>query len=159
MPAGEDVLALKLRFRVRPGTTASSTAIRFLDGARGLGQPVSNSITMDAKAITPEQAASFIFMEGRVTVAPEITIFRGDSNGDGLLTIADAIFTLQYLFLGGEAPSCPSAADFDANGRIEMFDAIETLSNLFLGGRSWPSFAFPSGVAGPTDCPPLDASN
>ena len=32
---------------------------------------------------------------------------RGDSNGDGALDISDPIYTLQFLFTGGQAPPAP----------------------------------------------------
>ena len=35
---------------------------------------------------------------------------RGNANGDAGLNIADGIFTLAYLFLGGNEPGCLDAA-------------------------------------------------
>jgi hypothetical protein len=70
---------------------------------------------------------------------------RGDSNFDGRVDIADPIFTLGYLFLGGLSPLCADAADADDSGRIEITDAVGTLEFLFRGGRPLPS---PSGPAG-----------
>ncbi|NRA75251.1 MAG: hypothetical protein HRU16_04860 [Planctomycetes bacterium] len=39
-----------------------------------------------------------------------------DSNGDGGLNIADAIFTLAALFSSGPAPSAPGPTDCDVDG-------------------------------------------
>ncbi len=56
---------------------------------------------------------------------------RGDANGDGKFDIADAVFTLQYLFAGGAAPSCMDAADVNDDGTPDLSDAVRTLLVLF----------------------------
>jgi len=63
------------------------------------------------------------------------TLFRrGDASADERVDISDAVFSLNYLFLGADPPPCLQAADFDDNGRVEITDAIATLSFLFAGG-------------------------
>jgi hypothetical protein len=64
---------------------------------------------------------------------------RGDANFDDTVDIADAVFVLGYLFLGGRAPLCEDAADADDNGRIEISDGIRTLNHLFLGTVTLPA--------------------
>jgi hypothetical protein len=54
---------------------------------------------------------------------PQASFRRGDVNADDRVNIADAIFLLQYLFKGGEAPPCLSAADIADNGRLNVSDA------------------------------------
>ncbi len=61
---------------------------------------------------------------------------RGDSNGDCGANLADAIFTLRFLFQGGEAPKCLDASDVDDNGSVQVTDAIYLLNYLFQGGAS-----------------------
>jgi subtilisin-like proprotein convertase family protein len=51
---------------------------------------------------------------------------RGDSDGDGALTVGDALVCLQHLFRGGEIP-CAKAADFDDDGSLAVSDAIALL--------------------------------
>ena len=64
---------------------------------------------------------------------------RGDSNFDGVVNISDAIFTLDYLFLGGPAPYCDDAADADDSGRLDITDAVRILNHLFLGTATIPA--------------------
>ena len=52
---------------------------------------------------------------------------------------------MNFLFLGGRAPSCSEAGDADDNGRLELTDAIVVLNFLFLGGAPPPP-------PGPTRC-------
>jgi hypothetical protein len=63
---------------------------------------------------------------------------RGDSNADKALDIADAIFTLTYLFAAGPAPSCLDSADANDDGAVDIADAIAVLSHLFAGSGDLP---------------------
>ncbi len=56
---------------------------------------------------------------------------RGDANADGTLDIADAVFSLRYLFAGGLMPGCMDAADANDDGRLDLSDAVRTLTALF----------------------------
>lgn len=42
--------------------------------------------------------------------ASPAAFLRGDANASGKVDLSDAVFTLNWLFLGGLAPSCPDAA-------------------------------------------------
>jgi hypothetical protein len=57
--------------------------------------------------------------------------FRGDASASNAIDIADAIFTLSYLFAKGKVPDCLDAADANDDGKVNVADAIRTLSNLF----------------------------
>lgn len=52
----------------------------------------------------------------------------GDSNGDGISDLADAIALQNYLFRGGREPVCRAAADFDGDTRVEHDDAERVLT-------------------------------
>ncbi|MGE3167090.1 MAG: dockerin type I repeat-containing protein [Planctomycetota bacterium] len=59
---------------------------------------------------------------------------RGDSNGDGLFNIADAVYLLASLFPGGNPPtalSCRDASDSNDDGTINIADAVAILAALF----------------------------
>jgi hypothetical protein len=80
-------------------------------------------------------------IEGAIAlgVDGDVSFFiRGDANDDRRVDVSDAIFTLDYLFLGGDEPECADAADADDSGEIELTDAVVTLSTLFLGGVRLP---------------------
>ena len=64
---------------------------------------------------------------------------RGDSNGDGSVTISDAVLLLAALFAGGQQPACEDAADADDNGQLQLGDAILQLNALFLGAGPLPA--------------------
>ena len=75
---------------------------------------------------------------------------RGDSDGDGVAGLTDAVLVLDYLFRGGRVPACGKAADVDDDGDINVTDAVYLLNFLFLGRRSPPE-PFSSCGADPTD--------
>jgi hypothetical protein len=63
---------------------------------------------------------------------------RGDPNADGLLDLSDAVFTLNFLFLGEREPPCLKSADADDNGSLNVSDPIRVLRHLFFGGEDLP---------------------
>lgn len=59
---------------------------------------------------------------------------RADVYDDGLLTLTDAVFLLEYLFRAGDPPSCLQTADVNRDGGVNLSDAVAILSYLFLAG-------------------------
>ena len=62
---------------------------------------------------------------------------RSDSNNDGRLDIADAIFSLN-VFFGTRRFTCPVSADANDDNRLDIADPIYTVNFLFLGGPAPP---------------------
>jgi hypothetical protein len=62
------------------------------------------------------------------------TLRRGDADGTSPLNITDPIFVLNFLFAGGEGPTCLDAADADDSGTVNITDPIRVLNFLFAGG-------------------------
>ncbi|MCA8961243.1 MAG: dockerin type I repeat-containing protein [Planctomycetes bacterium] len=81
---------------------------------------------------------------------PFVTGFvRGDANGDGAVSIADAIALLAHLFESAELP-CVEAADASGDRGLDIGDAIYLLSYLFSAGPPPPApFPTPGGIAIP----------
>ena len=55
-------------------------------------------------------------------------------NGSASPQLSDAVYLLNFLFTGGERPSCQVACDTDGDGRAMLTDAVQLLQFLFLGG-------------------------
>ena len=84
-------------------------------------------------------ASCFAFaLYGASVNAQSPTFRRGDANGDGTYNIADPVFLLNYLALGGFAPNCLDAADTNDDGTVSIADVIYTLSFLFMGALPPP---------------------
>ena len=84
------------------------------------------------------------------TASAQSQFLRGDSNFDGDVTILDALFTLNWVFVGGDAPACEDAADYNDNGVINLIDPLNTLQFLFAGGAA-PAAPYPTFELDPTD--------
>ncbi len=86
---------------------------------------------------------------------------RGDANSDIKLDISDAIFSLEYTFLGGAAPGCMDAADANDDGRLDISDPVYSLLYMFKGTNRPPA-PYPNPGADPTadslGCGPVTAN-
>jgi hypothetical protein len=71
--------------------------------------------------------------------APPAPFHRGDPDESGDLSILDALYTFNFLFLDGPAPRCGDAGDSNNDGRIDVSDAIALLNFLFLDGPAPPA--------------------
>lgn len=58
---------------------------------------------------------------------------RGDPDQNGVVQITDAIFVLNFLFLGGRTPECKPIADGNGDKIVNISDGIFLLGALFLG--------------------------
>lgn len=67
---------------------------------------------------------------------------RGDSTGDGLLAIGDALWTIRHLNHVECSGYCAGAGDLDADGQVTVSDVVATLSYLFMS-RCPPPSPFP----------------
>ncbi len=64
---------------------------------------------------------------------------RGDSNGDGMVNIADPIASLE-LFIGVDnVVDCDDALDANDDGGVDVADPVYVLSYLFSGGSEPPA--------------------
>ncbi len=59
------------------------------------------------------------------------TFRRGDSNADGGFNVADALYTLNWLFDRGLEPPCFDSADANDDGEINLADPVGALEWLF----------------------------
>lgn len=90
--------------------------------------------------------------EGFQAPPARVLFLRGDSDGDGVLSITDAMHILLVLFQGQPGDACPDARDADDSGIVNLTDAIYVLHFLFLGGPAPPE-PFPA----PGDDPSVDS--
>lgn len=59
----------------------------------------------------------------------------GDADGNGLQSISDAVYLINYYFAGGPSPhSCFALGDADGNGILTISDAVYLINYIFSGG-------------------------
>ena len=113
---------------------------------RRVGEPVATVKVGDAcpgteqhRAIGGDGDTEDLVLHAAHLGAPEAPPFlRGDPNRDGYTDIADAVFTVSYLFADGPTPSCLDAADANDDGGVDSADAVAVLSHLFAGSGDFP---------------------
>ena len=59
---------------------------------------------------------------------------RGDVNEDGVVDIADVMFLINYLFIGGSPPQPMEAGDCNCDGVVDVADVMYLINYLFMGG-------------------------
>ena len=80
----------------------------------------------------PGRAMACLFLAATPLSATDF--LRGDVNGDGNVSVADAAFLFSSLFFG--APSrleCEASADFEGDGRIDLSDGLSILRFVLIG--------------------------
>jgi hypothetical protein len=92
-------------------------------------------------------SALLVFASGVLDAQCRGGFRRGDANVDSRVDIADGVYVLNYLFLGGRASPCEDAADSNDTGGLDLSDAVFVFNFLFGGG---PTPAEP----GPAQCGP-----
>lgn len=126
------------------GSIPRSMSVPFV---AGLGKPpVPVVYTVGGQDVIPEIRSGII----QLTFPP--TFIRGDANDNGILSISDPIYLLNYLFRGGPIPPCGDAADANDDGEIDIADVVRIVVYLFAEGTIPP----PSPPGPPGFDPTLD---
>ena len=58
----------------------------------------------------------------------------GDANGDGVTDVADVMYLVNYLFIGGAPPDPLEEGDANCNGEVDVADVMNVINYLFIGG-------------------------
>ncbi len=112
-----------------------------------LNNPWTGIEVIGSTLVVAGNATSTLYKLILVSDGPDF--LRGDSDGDNLVNLTDAIFTATWLFSGGTAPSCFDAADANDDSRLDISDPLYTLLYLF-GGSAPPPLPFPLPGEDPT---------
>ncbi len=68
-------------------------------------------------------------------ISPTATSFIcGDSDANGLLTISDVVYLINFIFSGGPGPTPLLSGDADCNGIITVSDTVYLINYIFAGG-------------------------
>ena len=69
----------------------------------------------------------------QVIINPPLPI-RGDADGSGAVNIADAIFLVNYVFLGSEPPNPLISGDCNCDESVNLVDIIYLINYVFRSG-------------------------
>ena len=131
------------------GDTTPFHGVRVLDssevGLKSGAQPVQTLVTLRGESAFATASSTSVVVTA--VISPEF--LRADANDDGAVDMSDAVFNLNFLFLGGPASTCMDASDANDSGAVDLSDTVFVLSHLFLGG-SPPPPPFPACGVDPT---------
>ena len=125
----ESIARIEIRCPFPEVDVTETKIVRYVDGLQGAGQPVENIITHVNIGVLPRKRAYEVDLLGI-----DENAVTYDCNVDGRVNIADAQCLLNWLFLGGTAPGCRDAMNFNGDTRLNIADGISGLNYLFLGG-------------------------
>ena len=111
-------------------TSAGTATFRLVDykpAADGSLTPIVESMMVDTLgyAIRP------FFVSGTITVLPRPC---GDADFNGIVTISDAVYLINYIFSSGPAPNPLLSGDADCNGIVTNSDPVYLINFIFSGG-------------------------
>jgi hypothetical protein len=131
LPPGTNTLA-RATYRLAPNAAeVGGSLLEFTERlAKRNSPPVAINLTVIGKSRGPST-----LVDGKLNVLSR-PFHRGDPDGDGRLSVADAALLLLFLFLAGPAPGCLDAADADDDGRIDATDPVIILRWLFASGTA-----------------------
>ncbi len=138
-------------------TTGADTRV-LVDGVEASDVVVRTGLELTAMApavpaprvvsVTVTTRYDTVTLENALELVEESRFVRGDTTGDGALSIADAIETLNFIFRRQPA-TCLDAHDTDDDGQLTIADPVRTLIHLFRGAPPPPE-PFPDEGIDPT---------
>jgi hypothetical protein len=60
----------------------------------------------------------------------------GDANSDGQVNVSDAVYIINYVFVGGNPPSPLAAGDCNCDSAVNVSDAVWIINYVFVGGAA-----------------------
>jgi hypothetical protein len=60
--------------------------------------------------------------------------FPGDANHDRTINLADAVYLVNYLFIGGPLPVVLECGDANGDEQVDLADVVYLVNYLFIGG-------------------------
>ena len=156
LPPSPDLLQplATVLFDVLPSAVPGPTPLRL---AKSSGRyPIRNIFVDLGNAIEP------VLEDGTFRILP-VRFRRGFVNRDARLDLSDAIFLINYIFLGGLEPECLPSANVNGDSRLDLSDSIWLIGYIFRGTApprdpfqecgDDPRGPFPAACEGPAACP------
>ncbi|MBD3217852.1 MAG: hypothetical protein GF310_06195 [candidate division Zixibacteria bacterium] len=76
-----------------------------------------------------------IFIAQNAAYAESCCDVPGDANDDGSANVSDAVYIINYVFIGGPVPACHEKGDANCDASINVSDAVWIINYVFIGGR------------------------
>ncbi len=94
------------------------------------GMKITTSLTGDENPSNNQMTAT--------TIMEQSPYLCGDVNDDGLINVSDAVFIINYVFLGSSAPDPLCIGDANGDDTINVSDAVYLINYIFIPGSPAP---------------------
>ena len=64
------------------------------------------------------------------------TFICGDANSDSKINVSDAVYVINYVFSGGDAPAPLESGDTNCDTKVNVSDAVFIINYVFSGGNT-----------------------
>jgi hypothetical protein len=71
---------------------------------------------------------------GRFYYHSDLKTICGDANYDGGINVSDAVYIVNYVFIGGDEPTDYQSADSNCDGTVNVSDAVQIINFIFVAG-------------------------
>lgn len=73
--------------------------------------------------------------ERQLSVNIGVPYICGDANADEAVNVSDAVFVINFVFVGAEAPNPIESADANCDTTVNVSDAVYIINFVFVGGN------------------------
>jgi hypothetical protein len=94
---------------------------------------------MPADSQTGNHNILFYADDGEVADSQYVSILIykcGDANADENVNVSDAVWIVNYVFIGGDQPDPLESGDANCDGSVNVSDAVWIVNYVFIGGNS-----------------------
>jgi len=74
--------------------------------------------------------------DGEFNYYADAAFIPGDANGDGGVNVSDAVWIVNYVFVGGDPPQPLESADSNCDSMVNVSDAVFLINYVFVGGEA-----------------------
>jgi hypothetical protein len=100
------------------------------------------TMNFGADNVTEIDSAGNIFHTYSVGDGPQVGAIHGnspqyicgDANADSAVNVSDAVFIINYVFIGGGAPDPLASGDANCDGGVNVSDAVWVINYIFIEG-------------------------
>lgn len=125
---GDDLEVVHFRFAVDGSVPMGASIPLFFEDAPSFTPPFYNLAVVDRIPHRPQLVSGEI-----VTDCASVDFRRGDTNEDGIVSLSDSVFLVNYLFLGGPESGCQRTGDINADFILDVADVVGGLNYTILG--------------------------
>lgn len=114
------------------GLTFHSGTPSYLDGIPNYTADFSFQMQVMDSSVPPKADTTRIY----ISVVEPQSYTCGDANSDDDVNVSDAVYIINYVFIGGTAPDPMASAEVNCDGSVNVSDAVYIINYVFIGGNA-----------------------